>query len=349
MDRKYSIEKKQQERFSDEGKILTIPTIQKKNLPYTKKFQPQTLDDVIGHEIHVARFKVLAKDGLMLNFLLEGPSGIGKTSSVLCMLKIMLGNKYAEAVLELNASDDRGSIVVREVIEGFAKTQVTLLRGNKVVFLDEADSMTKGAQQALLKVIAKYPETRFVLSCNNLEKMIPGLRSHLIILHFFSLPPKIVTMYLRSLIQKEGIPCEGDETNDGVNALVSIAQGDLREAALTLQAVYMGYGTLSEKNVYALVDRPPIYLLTDIVFACHTRDLFQALTLFAEFYEVGHSSDHILKILFQVVAELVCLRDSKKKAFLLAVGETRQNIVEFRNHPTLQFDSLWATLSSIAD
>ena len=41
------------------------------------------------------------------------PPGTGKTTSVLCLARDLLGEQYKEAVLELNASDDRGIDVVR--------------------------------------------------------------------------------------------------------------------------------------------------------------------------------------------------------------------------------------------
>lgn len=52
-------------------------------------------------------------------------------------------------MLELNASDDRGIGAVRNQIQSFASTRTIFRRGFKLIILDEADAMTKDAQNAL--------------------------------------------------------------------------------------------------------------------------------------------------------------------------------------------------------
>lgn len=52
----------------------------------------------------------------------------------------MLGSSFKEAVLELNASNDRGIDIVRNKIKMFAQQKVTLPKGrHKIIILDEAD------------------------------------------------------------------------------------------------------------------------------------------------------------------------------------------------------------------
>lgn len=45
----------------------------------------------------------------MPHVIISGMPGIGKTTSILCLARQLLGDAYKEAVLELNASDERGT------------------------------------------------------------------------------------------------------------------------------------------------------------------------------------------------------------------------------------------------
>lgn len=101
----------------------------------------------------------------------------------------MLGNQAKKAVLELNASDDRGINVIRDRIKSFAKEIISLPPGkHKIIILDEVDSMTTAAQQSLRRIMELYSDTtRFALACNQSEKIIDALQSRCAIIRYFKL------------------------------------------------------------------------------------------------------------------------------------------------------------------
>lgn len=76
-------------------------------LPFLEKYRPKKLDDVVGNADTVSRLKTIAQQGNMPHLIISGPPGTGKTTSILCLAREMLGSAYSDAVLELNASDAR--------------------------------------------------------------------------------------------------------------------------------------------------------------------------------------------------------------------------------------------------
>lgn len=116
------------------GKPLYIRTTNKASqwlvcfLIRVEKYRPRVLDDVVGNKETVERLKVIARDGncphiiisvrrfstlplLIETFHIQGMPGIGKTTSIHCLAHQLLGDAYKQAVLELNASDERWACV----------------------------------------------------------------------------------------------------------------------------------------------------------------------------------------------------------------------------------------------
>ena len=73
-----------------------------------EKYRPYVLNDIVGNTETIERLKIIARDGNMPHLIISGMPGIGKTTSILCLARQLLGDAYREAVLELNASDERG-------------------------------------------------------------------------------------------------------------------------------------------------------------------------------------------------------------------------------------------------
>ncbi len=116
------------------------------DLPWVEKYRPKQLDDMVGNRDTIGILKKIANEGMVNNLLLVGPPGVGKTSSIDALRKELLKEDEPTWSLELNASDERGIGVVRDIIYKFVIQQQTTKRDlkmlknvYKIVILDECE------------------------------------------------------------------------------------------------------------------------------------------------------------------------------------------------------------------
>ena len=114
-----------------------------------------------------------------------------------------------------------------------SRYQVTLPPGrHKIVILDEADSMTSAAQQAMRRTMELYSSTtRFALACNNSSEIIEPIQSRCAILRFTKVSDEEILERLQDICQKEGVRYE----LGGLEAIIFTADGDMRSAVNALQ------------------------------------------------------------------------------------------------------------------
>ena len=208
-----------------------------------------------------------------------------------------------EAVLELNASDDRGISVVREKIKMFAQKKVTLKPGaHKIIILDEADSMTNTAQQSLRRIMEEHSNTtRFAMSCNISSKIIEPIQSRCVILRFNRLSDEEMMTKLLYVSKQENIKIEPG----GLEAILFTSEGDMRNALNNLQATYRGFGTITSDNVYKVCDKPHPEIVKKIIKNCINGETRSACLVMTDLHNKGYSAIDIIGTVFKIV------RDSK--------------------------------------
>ena len=217
--------------------------------PWTEKYRPLTLSDVLAHESIIDIINRFANSGSLPHLLFHGPPGTGKTSTVLALAKKLFGTSFASMVLELNASDARGIDVVRDEIQSFSSTCRPATGHFKLVIMDECDSMTKDAQFALRRIMEKYTRhTRFCLIGNYASKIIPALQSRCTKFRFAPLNPKLVGQRLQYVASKENV----NITPGSLEVIQWLGKGDMRKTLNIFQSASLASkGNVTEEIVYA--------------------------------------------------------------------------------------------------
>lgn len=263
------------------------------NKPWTEKYRPTDIEDLLLDESTSNKVKKIINDKTMPNIIITGFSGIGKTTTILCIAKNLLGKYFNEGVLEMNASDNRGVQDIEERVEYFCKKKLEIndnLAKHKIVLLDEADNLTKRAQRVINNLMEQhYSTTRFAYTCNDSNGIIEAIQSRCILFKYQKLTSDQIIVRLSKICEMENVPY----TKEGLYEISMIAQGDLRKSINNLQLVFNGYKDIIPENVFKLCDKPHPMIIQNIFIACSKKDIKSALEILSNLYKNGYSSTDI--------------------------------------------------------
>lgn len=311
--------------------------------PWAEKYRPATLSDVVGRPYIIERLQSYVKQKNMPHLMFTGPAGVGKTTSALALARDMYGETWRQNFQETNASDERGINVVRERIKDFART-MPIGGSFKILFLDECDALTPDAQNALRRTMEVYTSTcRFILSCNYSSKIIPPIQSRCAIFRFGPLPEEAIAQKIRMIASAEGITI----TDDGLAAILYIADGDMRKAENTLQAAAFVSGEVSEEIVYQVSSRARPEEIRDMVSAAVSGNFMAARRLLDTLLvEKGLSGDDVIMQMHRQIMSEDSLSDELKVDIIDKIGEHEFRLVEGANE-RIQLEALIARLTKL--
>jgi DNA polymerase III delta prime subunit len=196
-----------------------------KHTLFVEKYRPDTLEGYIGNEQFTSDLQKWIEEGNLPNLLLHGSPGTGKTTAA----KLIVKNIQCDFIY-INCSDENGIDTIRENVKQFASAAT--FQPIKVVILDEADFLTINAQAALRNIIESFSgNTRFIFTCNFVERIIEPLQSRLTTYELSSPPIKQMARHLANILDKESIEYD---TKD-LSIIVKKTYPDIRRALNTIQ------------------------------------------------------------------------------------------------------------------
>lgn len=302
---------------------------------WTEKYRPSTLDEVIGQDEAVDRFRRFLDGEGMPHVLLAGPPGVGKTAVITAFAHDLYGDVWRENFNEFNASDDRGIDVIRDDVKQWCRRAPADGFPYKIVFLDEADQLTKDAQSALRRIMEQYSDnTRFALSCNYSNRIIGPIESRCAKFRFNRVDDEDVRSAVERIVEAEGIEAEGS----AVDAIVRSARGQVRDAVLTLQTSSDGE-RLTEGDVELYTGVVDDQLVKEILQLALDGEMDTAQRrLDVEILKAGADYNQLVDSVFRVLRKLDLPPDYRAKTFEL-LAETEERLHMGLN-PHVQFHAL---------
>jgi len=306
---------------------------------WIEKYRPQKLDEIVGQQNIVERLKAYAKTKNVPHLIFAGPAGTGKTTSAIALAKELFEKEtWKQNFHELNASDERGIGIIRGKIKDFARTAPIGKSTFKIIFLDEADSLTSEAQAALRRTIEKYTHIcRFILSVNYSSKIIEPIQSRCAVFRFRPLTPDDIKKYMRKIATQEKL----EITPDGLETLIFIARGDLRKAINTLQVGASTQQKITAELLYQTTATAKPEDIKQLIQTALTGNFMAARNQLHELLiTYGLSGPDIIQHIHKTIFDLT-IPDENKLQLIEKTGEIEYRMIEGANDQ-IQLEALLA-------
>jgi replication factor C subunit 2/4 len=296
---------------------------------WVEKYRPKCLEEITAQDIVINSLKNTLLNKNLPHLIFYGPSGTGKTSTILALSKEIFGQKYySDRIIELNASDERGINVVREKIKMYAKKSINPnsdIPPWKIIILDEADTMTSDSQFALRRIMEEYSKiTRFCIICNYHDKIIEPLVSRC---SLFCFKP----INNNKIFEKLNIINTLEKCNINKNLLEeisNISRGDLRKAINLLQNCNNGYdNNTKEELLYEFSGFIPKNKFNKLFEYIYKKDLYNIDLIINDLYINGYSIVNQIIIFHDTIINSN-LSNNQKSKIITKIANVDQNLIK---------------------
>lgn len=333
---------------------------------WTTKFAPQTLDEVIGNSKVCSVLSNFIETGQMPDILLTGSHGTGKRTLAKLLAKGYLGDDYARGCLAIDGAINRGKDVIScsntkkasetstESVLAFAQRKIRLAEGRKrIVMIYNFEDMTSEAQNALRRIIENCENTtRFILICNNLDKIIEAIQSRCVPLITHLLTVKETADLIKYMRNRNG---QGDLDPDIVKIITMLSCGDMKRIINFTQTISIldhpdnkQRQEVDIETFHQIFNIPPIKVLEQILVETQHRDTQpKILERLAFLLKQGYAYSDILEMLSKILAFEQIIPDHLRIPYLQRLSEYYYQMSQYTHE--VHIYAMFADFATIAN
>ena len=277
--------------------------------PFIYKYRPKTLEDFeINPKLIELVNKLIASD--ILNILLIGNQGCGKTTLINCIIKKYYGDLYdSNNILIINSLKEQGITYYKTEVKTFCQTMSSIPNKKKIIILDDIDNINEQGQQVFKNCIDKYSKNvNFIASCCNIQKVIDSYQSKQIIIKINPLEKCYLKSFIQKLCKKEDIRLD----SKAEEFLIVVSNNSIQTAISYLEK----FKLLNTYITYTIAVNACTNIsfndFTEYINLCKTKNLSGAIELITTIYNNGFSVLDILDNFFIFIKMTECVVEKDK-------------------------------------
>lgn len=307
---------------------------------WTEKHRPDSFEDVVGNDGIVTQFEHYSRTGEFPNMILAGPSGTGKSTVTKLLVKKLHGDEYQAHVHSLHGMDIRGVDSIRSRVRPFARSDHRE-SSPRLVIIKAAEVLVEDAQATLRPLMEDHTNRiRFVLLSNHTAPITAGIQSRCAVYRFSPVEDDAIADRLTEVSNSEGLSI----TEDALDAITEIADGDLRRAINTLQAVAASDDEpITESNVDRILTSVRPETVKNMLRAALAGDYGEAQIHLDTLLSEGISGDDILVEAHAIARNLDSV-DASTLRLINRIGEAKHNL-DTGGEASIQISSMLADVA----
>ncbi|MDY6044589.1 MAG: DNA polymerase III subunit gamma/tau [Peptoniphilus sp.] len=322
-----------------------------------RRYRPKTFEDVVGQETTITALKnQIREDRIHHAYIFSGTRGTGKTSvakifarAVNCLHPVDASpcntcdvcrgilDETLFDVMEIDAASNNSVDDIREIRENVAYPPA--MARKKVYIIDEVHMLSKGAFNALLKMLEEPPShALFILATTEPEKIPATILSRSQHFTFLRLRDEEIKGELADILEKEGRAF----TDDALSMIAAHSDGSMRDALSILDQMMSFSEDMIDGEVVreslGLTDHEGIFRIVDGILARDPVPMMDAIELA---YRHGKNFQLLLDSLITYFRDLLFYRYAEEVPSRFTEGEGETFVDQAKAMPeSLAFDCI---------
>ncbi len=289
-----------------------------------RKYRSKTFEELVGQDSITKSLKnQISKSEISHAYIFSGTRGTGKTSAAKIFAKAVnclnpkdgdpcnecencraIAEDRAIDVIEMDAASNNGVDDIRELKEKVVYPPQSLKY--KVYIIDEVHMLSKGAFNALLKILEEPPSHLiFILATTELEKIPSTILSRAQKFNFKRIDKRVIIENLKRITQLEGKKC----TDEVYKLIANSSDGAMRDALSILDQLFsLDEDIIDYDSAIEVLGISSDKIILDLVKSLLDRDLMKSMENLNEVYKEGKDISTLITDLVSRFRDLMVLK-----------------------------------------